>query len=229
MRGTTVNGDLIRDLRKAQGWTQEQLAEQAGLDVKTVRSAEQSKRLDLGSLTKLCLVLPSELRKLTVRPSRSARDREIHRRDAVIDWQRAFNNRDLDGLLRCYHEEAALHMPGAPVIPFGGDYRGHKSLRRMAQIAWDCCQTDLGVQQEYAILASRDTVVVQGRQRVQLPDGSLSQLHYTQTFQFAGELIVDHRVDYDTLNFARLAKIPLAESPAETQTLGSSRKSTTSR
>ena len=51
MRGKPVHGDRIHNLRKAHGMTQEQLADSAGLDVKTVRKAEQGRRLDLGTIT----------------------------------------------------------------------------------------------------------------------------------------------------------------------------------
>lgn len=131
--------------------------------------------------------------------------------------------------MRCYHDDAALHLPGAPLIAFAGDFRGRKRIRRATQIAWDYCQTELLNQQDCAILVNGDTVIVQGRIRLRLRDGSLSGLHYTQTFKVTGELIVDHRVEYDTLNFARLALIPLDDAPAETPALNPLRSSTTSR
>jgi transcriptional regulator with XRE-family HTH domain len=201
MRGKPVHGDRILGLRQVQGMTQEQLAERTGLDVKTVRKAEQGKRLDLGTITKLCFVLQTELGHL-IRPTRSAREIEIRRRDVVINWQRAFNNRDLSGIMRCYDEYAVLHLPGAPEIPFGGTFRGHKEIRRATQIYWKSCPTELMDDKDYSILVSYDTAVVQGHKGVPLPDGSISQLHYTQLLTFVGELIVDHRIEYDTLNFA---------------------------
>jgi transcriptional regulator with XRE-family HTH domain len=203
MRGKPVHGDRILKLREAQGMTQEQLAEKAGLDVKTVRKAEQSKHLDLGTVTKLCFVLQTELRQI-IRPTRSARELEIRRRDVMIAWQRAFNSRDLTGLMRCYHDDAVLHLPGAPEIPFGGTFHGHREIRHTTQVFWQSCQSELLDEKDLSILVSSDTGVVQGYTGVRSPDDSLSPLHYTQTLRFAGELIVEHRVEYDTLNFARL-------------------------
>jgi hypothetical protein len=58
------------------------------------------------------------------------------------------------------------------------------------------------------------TGIVQRHKGVPLPDGSLSLLHYTQILTFAGELIVDQRVEFDTLNFARVRGISLANFPA---------------
>jgi transcriptional regulator with XRE-family HTH domain len=213
MRGKPVHGDRIHDLRKAQGMTQEQLAEKAGLDVKTVRKAEQGRRLDLGTITKLCLVLQTELRHL-IRPTRSARELEIRRRDIVINWQRALDARELDGLLSCYHDDAVLHLPGAPQIPFGGTFRGHEEIRRATQVFWQCCQGDLLDEMNYSILVSNGTAVVQGHKGVSLPDGSMSRMHYIQILRFAGEVIVDHRVEFDTLNFVRLHEFAPVNGPA---------------
>jgi transcriptional regulator with XRE-family HTH domain len=203
MRGKPVHGDRVHDLRNAQGMTQEQLAEKAGLDVKTVRKAEQGRRLDLGTITKLCFVLQTELGHL-IRPTRSARELEIRRRDVVINWQRAFNNRDLISLMRSYRDDAVLHLPGAPEIPFGGTFRTHQEIRRATQVYWKSCPTELLDDKDYSILVSYDTAVVQGHKGLQLPDGSISLMHYTQLVTFVGELIVDHRIEYDTLNLARL-------------------------
>ncbi|RIK72624.1 MAG: hypothetical protein DCC67_18995 [Planctomycetota bacterium] len=216
MRGMTANGDLIRALRRAQGLTQEQLADKAGLDVKTVRSAEQRKRLDGGSVMKLSSVLQTEMRQLIVRPRRGSRGSvEISRRNVVLDWLRAFNDHDADRLMRCYHAEATVHLPGAPHIPFGGVFRGGSNIRRAAQAAWPYCRREAASQQRYAILTSGDTVVVEGRKHLRKPDGGVWRLHFTHVFRFSGELIIEQQVEYDTLRFAQLALFPLAHAPAQ--------------
>jgi DNA-binding transcriptional regulator YiaG len=46
MRGVPTNGTLIRTLRQSLALTQEELATIASCDVKTVRKAEQGKRLE---------------------------------------------------------------------------------------------------------------------------------------------------------------------------------------
>jgi transcriptional regulator with XRE-family HTH domain len=203
MRGKPVHGDRIHDLRKAHGMTQEQLADCAGLDVKTVRKAEQGKRLDLGTITKLCFVLQTDLLHL-IRPSRSAQELEIRRRDVVIHWQRAFNGRDLHGVSECYHDEAVLHLPGAPLISFGGVFRGHKEIQQATQRYWKRCHPDLLDERDFAILLCGETAILQGHKAVQSANGDFNPMHYTQTLIFTGELIVEHRVEFDTLHFARL-------------------------
>lgn len=62
------------------GLTQEQLAALADVDVKTVRKAEQGKRLDLGTLTRLAFALDTELNRV-IRPSPSETETQIRRRD----------------------------------------------------------------------------------------------------------------------------------------------------
>ena len=53
MRGATANGVKIAELRAAAGLTQEMLASDCACDVKTVRSAERSKRMDIRTLQRI--------------------------------------------------------------------------------------------------------------------------------------------------------------------------------
>src|SRR6516165_9820252 len=111
MRGAKSNGEQIRAARFGRGFTQEQLAALAELDVKTVRKAEQGRRLDLGSLTRLAHALQSDLSRL-IRPGRSNSDREVRRREHIMRWHRLWDAEDSDGLIALYHENAVLHLPG---------------------------------------------------------------------------------------------------------------------
>jgi len=64
MRGLTPVGDVIRDRRKALGWTQEQLATRVRCNSRTVRNAEQGKRIDGKMLGTIAVVLKIALLKL---------------------------------------------------------------------------------------------------------------------------------------------------------------------
>jgi transcriptional regulator with XRE-family HTH domain len=61
-RGFLVRGDLLRALRLARDWTQEEAAYRAGLSEKLVRKAESGGRIDATSLAALAALydLPSE-------------------------------------------------------------------------------------------------------------------------------------------------------------------------
>lgn len=56
-------GESIRELRIAQGWTQEQLAEIAGITAANVRSIEAGKyAVNIDVLNKIAIALNAELR-----------------------------------------------------------------------------------------------------------------------------------------------------------------------
>ena len=64
MRGATANGEIIRAQRIALGLTQDKFATLAGLDVKTVRKAEQGKRIDVSTLTRIARALRVDVSRL---------------------------------------------------------------------------------------------------------------------------------------------------------------------
>jgi transcriptional regulator with XRE-family HTH domain len=119
MRGTLANSEELQLARLRCGLTQEELATLADLDVKTVRKAEHGLRLDLDTLTRLAYALECDLSQL-IRPVRSETDRQITWRDAVMRWHRAWDAHDMESLLSVYDDNAIMHLPGGPNIPFGG-------------------------------------------------------------------------------------------------------------
>ena len=148
-----------------------------------------------------------ELRHL-VRRGRSARELEIGRRDVALKWCHLWDTQDMEPLLALYHNDAAMHFPGGPQIPFGGTFRGKQEIRRAYEIAWSTCRTEPGRGEGLSILVSNGTVVLQGRKGVYQPDGDLVKLWCIQIFTFQGDRIMNHRVEYDTLTFARLMQFP---------------------
>ncbi len=210
MRGATANGKKVHAARTRRGLTQEQLASLAGVDVKTVRKAEQGKRLDARSLARLALALETNLQQL-IRGAAPGDPVQLTRRSVVEKWQRAWDAQDLAALMACYHQEAVVHLPGGPNIPFGGTFRGKAEIARANQSAWATCRTvplDLA---EISFVVGDDTVLMQGAKGVYLPRGDVVRLWSMQTFRFGGLLIVEQRVEYDTLKFAQLLGLPPAD------------------
>jgi transcriptional regulator with XRE-family HTH domain len=207
VRGARANGKELRVARLRRGLTQEQLAALADVDVKTVRKAEHGMRLDLGSLTRLAFALKKELNRL-IRLSRSETEIQIRRRDVVIRWHRAWDARDMEAILTDYHEHAVMHLPGGPNIPFGGTFRGKDEIRRAFGICWSTCRTEPERAEDFSLLVSDNSVVLTGPKGVYLPSGELARLWCLQVFTFEGNLIFDHRVEYDTLKFAELLQLP---------------------
>jgi transcriptional regulator with XRE-family HTH domain len=202
MRGAIADGDWIRATRISRGLTQEQLAVRADLDVKTVRKAEQGKRLDAGTLARLALALGVNVQSL-VRRAEDVSAAQAARRRVVERWQAAWDARDIDAIMALFHEHAELHLPGGPQIPFSGVHRGKESIRRANELAWATAQTVPQQPEDYSLIVSGDSVVLHGRRGVQLPDGNAQWLTNIHIFTFDGDLIIEQRVDYDTLGFSQ--------------------------
>ena len=61
-RGFPVRGELLRSLRREQGWTQEEAAHRARVSEKLFRKAEQGGRIDGRSLAALAAIFPGDSR-----------------------------------------------------------------------------------------------------------------------------------------------------------------------
>ena len=207
MRGVIADGERIRSARLGRGLTQEQLAVSADVDVKTVRKAEQGKRLDVDTLASLALALQIDVAELMTSDG-SPEHREQVRRQVVERWVVAWDAQDIDALLDLYHEDAVMHLPGGPGIPFGGRFAGKAAIRQCNEQAWASVKTLPARDGDYSIVVADETVVLQGVKRICLPDGrevSLSSIH---VYRFDGDLIIEMRAEYDTLAFNRLLAAP---------------------
>lgn len=203
MRGALADGERIRRERLAQGLTQEQLAASADVDVKTVRKAEQGRRLDVETLTSLARVLgvaPPTL--MTEIPSEG--DIQRIRLQAVERWIRCWDQRDIAGLMELYYDEAVLLLPGSTGLPFGGRFEGLEAIRRANELAWQAVPTDPVKPGDYSLVADDDTVVMHGTKSIRLPDGRQMPLSSVHVYRFTDGLIAELRVEYDTLALHRL-------------------------
>jgi hypothetical protein len=65
-------------------------------------------------------------------------------------------------------------------------------------------------------LVSDDTVVLSGKKGLRLPDGRTVKLWFHQIFKFHedSELVIDQRIECDTLKFARLMQFAPANGAA---------------
>jgi transcriptional regulator with XRE-family HTH domain len=202
MRGAIAEGERIRTTRISRGLTQEQLAARADMDVKTVRKAEQGKRLDAGTLSRLAIALGVQVQTL-VRGAADESAAQAFRRNVVERWQAGWDARDIDAIMTLYHDRAELHLPGGPQIPFSGVHRGKTAIRRAIELAWATAQTVPQQPEDYSLIVSGDSVVLHGRRGLQSPGGEAVWLSNIHVFTFEGGLIVEQRVDYDTLGFSQ--------------------------
>jgi transcriptional regulator with XRE-family HTH domain len=208
MRGAQANGEQIQAARLARGLTIEQLASLAGVDVKTARKAERGQRVDLSTITRISFSLDVDVRSLIVM-TRVRLELELRRRDAVRHWLRGWEKQDTEALISLYHDDAVLHLPGAPEIPFGGEHRGKVAIRRAHEMACSVCPLEPMYEKEFSLLAGDDTIVLSGDKSLRLGDGLAAELWIHQIFTFRADspLVYDHRVEYDTLAFARIMQL----------------------
>ncbi len=207
MRGAFADGALLRSDRIRCGLTQEELADLAGLDVKTVRKAERGGRLDLSTLGRLADVLETETGRL-VRWGLQVADLRARRHNELRRWFEAWDAHDRDGVLAIYHEKATLRLPGGPTIPIHGIFHGKAEIGRAHEMAWSTCRTVPARLEELAVYLSDDVAVVEGYKGIYLPNQQIASLWCVQIFTFDGDWVIDHRAEYDTLEFARVLEFP---------------------
>jgi ketosteroid isomerase-like protein len=153
-------------------------------------------------MSRLAVALQTDLRLLIV-PGNSEAGLPVNRREIVLQWHRAFEASDLDAVMVLYHDEAVLHQPGGPNIPFGGMFQGKSEIRKLYAAAWAAVRHEPVPEQELSIHVSDETVTMNWVKGIYMPDGRLARFPCVQIFTFAEHLIIDHRVEYDTLDFAR--------------------------
>jgi transcriptional regulator with XRE-family HTH domain len=208
MRGVQANGEQIQAVRLERGLTIEQLASSASVDVKTVRKAERGQRVDLSTLTRISFSLDVDVRGLIVM-ARSLLELELRRRDAVRQWHHGWEMQDTQALLSLYDDDAVLHLPGAPDIPFGGEHRGRPAIHRAYEIAWSTCPHEPMYDREFSLIVSDNTLILGGEKSLRRQDGHTARLWVHQIFTFREDspLLVNHRVEFDTLAFARFLQL----------------------
>lgn len=141
MRGLQVNGPVVRAERKALGLTQEGLAAAASCDVKTIRNAEKGLRVDAATIKRVADALQQSLAAIIA--SGESPQQLTEQNIAVFwAWQNASNARDLEGMVRCYDDDATVHIVGAEGLPGGGEFQGLDAIRAQWRQALDAFQTE---------------------------------------------------------------------------------------
>ena len=111
-------------------------------------------------------------------------------------------------LLSLYHEDAVLRLPGGPNIPFGGLYKGKAEIRQAHETAWETTNQEPIRVDEMEIHVSDEAVMLPPHKGVYLPNGELVRFPSLQIFAFAENLIIDHQVEFDTLDFVKRLQSP---------------------
>ena len=157
MRGAIPKGDKVLRLRRAAGLTQEALAAESDSDVKTIRNAEHSKRVDVATLRRIAARLGVEYREVLTEDSPTQRDARVA---AAERWIAAFNARDKDAIVQCFDEQGKVIVLADPALPGTGEYRGCEQIRHWAEVCFATFLTEPITPSMYEVDAVGDYVFV---------------------------------------------------------------------
>jgi transcriptional regulator with XRE-family HTH domain len=188
MRGVVTNGEKILALRNGAGLTQETLAAQAGCDVKTLRRAERSRRVDVATLRRIADYLAVEVRNLIADERADSRAANIV---AVERFVGAFDARDPNAVADSFCEDGVVLTLADPSLPGAGEFRGREQIRRWAQVCFETFRTDPITPDNSRIDTIGDLVFLRlDRPQVEyLPTGKQAHVYLTSEFKVAGGLI----------------------------------------
>lgn len=202
MRGVPVRGELIRNLRKAAGLTQEQLAATIECDVKTLRKAERgAERVDLWVVSAIGEALGCETDSLIVIDADSDRKAEFHL-SLVKQWHAAFADADVDRLLALHSEDTILEIPGSDGLPAAGNFTGIDELRGHFLALFKLFRLRAVQDDDFRIHAVDDLVFHRSTATIEyLPAGKSYTTVHVNEFEFRDGKIARRVVvaDYDGL------------------------------
>ena len=201
MRGVLLRGEVIRDLRKKAGLTQEQLAAQVDCDTKTLGKAERSNgRLDLRIAVSIAEALKCSSERI-IDPGTLQTKTEAHI-EIVHRWNEAICKWCIDDLLRFHTEDSLLEIFGAEGTSAQETYRGIEQLRahfeetsKILRItAWDRDTIRINAVDDLVFMRSDATIEY-------IPNGKTYTTRHLNEFEFRNEKIARRTViaDYEAL------------------------------
>lgn len=193
----SVNGELIRDLRKLRGWTQEQLADLAGYTPRLIRKAEAGGPVHVDTIEVLAATLSSVA--APVSPETLTTDLQAIARRFAISY--AHDERQIASRSSAiFAPNVVYNMAGDPEqIPFAGRYHGLDGIDRWATAFFDTFSRPLKDLYRPQLYQAGTAVLAVGHDAVNVPGDS--QIHYSVTvvrFEFERGKIVLADNDYDT-------------------------------
>ncbi len=146
-RGLTVDGRRLRQLRRARGWTQPELAEIAGIAVRTLRTAEAGQRIRADFVRFLAIALGVEMVDLAAERDElrmyATEDRNVAN---VLQALHAYAyERDLSEYEQILSPNAVLRAPGPEEIPICGEHRGVDGLRTLFEFVSENIDHEEGI------------------------------------------------------------------------------------
>jgi len=212
MRGIETDGARIRNLRKARGWTQEELAAAVPCSVRTVRNAEQSQRIDPATLSQISNALKVRLVEVSatdmVSHDQIERNKQIEfdeiRCGVVRQWLEAYCKQDVPRLLSLFTSDIVIEIPGSKDLPGGGVHHGIAEVRTHLEASFAHFQTLPVASDDYDLHSSGDRVFYRSwASAVSRTTGDTFTAHVTHEFQFVDEKILRIVTVFDTAAMRR--------------------------
>ena len=204
MRGAIAKGEKITELRTAAGLTQERLATLAQCDVKTLRSAERSKRMDVATLRRIAERLGVDFRDIVAEIPRELREINIA---AVERYIRAFNARDPEAVAQSFDEGGVNIVMADPGLPGAGEFRGREQIREWARICFETFRAEQITEEMYQLDAVGDLVFARVEQPLleYLPKGKKATVSLISEFEIRDGRIAMHRTYPESGAIERMA------------------------
>jgi transcriptional regulator with XRE-family HTH domain len=190
MRGIGVKGEVIRFLRTRFGWTQDQLATQAKVDVRTIRNAEDATRnLDVRTVAAIATALGCEYGDLIAPSAVSEGQCSIHL-DIVLRWHDAMLAADIDALMPLHTEDTILEVPGAEGLPATGTFIGREALQTHLTEFFHLFRVRSVRDDDFLVHAVDEYVFLRTTSTIEyLPAGKSHTARHVNEFEFRDALI----------------------------------------
>ncbi len=190
MRGVSTEGEKIIALRRLKGFTQEQLAMEANVDVATLRKMEKGKgRFDFTTIAAIAEKLGIDFAAIVKSEAGQCDNGKTHI-EVVHRWHAAFLNADVEQLVSLHTDDTILQIPGADGLPAAGNFTGLPALRQHLTEFFERFRLVSVCEDDFLVHAADNMVFLRTTASIAyLPSGKTYTARHVNEFEFRDFLI----------------------------------------